>query len=335
MAQGLHPRRQGDRRGHVGDVEAELVLHARDHHARRQRRSRGGLHHWEVDLGHRDHGAGALPQHLGVGARIGVQPVEPGDAVLVLVETVGRADGLQAVVEEARPVGGPAGAGVLGPVDGLREQLAALGDQDASGGVLGAAGRGPEHHVRAVRRGGPPVQRGVRALGGIGVRVDQQPVLAVHTLADIELVGLGVGRAHLGEDVVPTHLHGGDRDHRTGEMLHRLGQGVTAGDAVEHRLGIVRLGQGVALPFGRFGFHPAIGIGDLDPEQVLGDRPDGGHRRAGGPGLRHGQGGRGERHGEGRGRPQQGPPIEGLVHGQAPRRLDCSRAMHDLKGRAS
>ncbi len=301
-------------RRHVGHIKSQLVLHAGDHRRDGQRRSGRRLDDREVDVGHADHGAGALPQHLGVAGRIGVQPVEPGRAVLVLVGAVVGDAGLQAVVEEARPVFAPARAGVLGAVDGLGQQFAGLGDQDAGGRLLGAARRGPEHDVRAVRRRGPPVERGMRALGGVGVRIQQHPVLAVHALAHIELERLGVGGPDLGEDVVAAHLHGADRDNRAGIVRDLGGQGVAAGDRVQHRLGVGGLTLGVGLPLRPFGLHPAIGVGDLGPEQVFGD---GFHRRDGrAPRRRLGQGQRrgAQGCGKGRRRPQEGPAIDRLVH---------------------
>ncbi len=285
---GLGPRRLarhgGGQRRHI---HLDLVLDAPLHQPEGHVAPGLGRHDREVDVLHRNGGIRSLGQHLQVAARIASEPVHPGDAVQIVVRVAVLGPLLQPVEEQARAVGQPRRRAGLGAVEALRQDRAGRRQHDLQRGVFRPCGRNPVGDIASVGRGLPIVQGIVGCTRGQGVRVDQQPVGARQTLADVELIGVGARRPHLGEDVGSGGLDGGDDDQRPGHRADLGGEVIAAGDRRQELPGVGVLAHQIGHPLWILGvFHPAVAVGDRGPEQLLCHRPNRGDRRLGRIGSR-------------------------------------------------
>ena len=217
----------------------------------------------------------ALHQHR-VGGGIGSEEVKARLAVEIAFRRIDLAGEL--VVEKTAAVIQPVGIGGLGVEDALGE-VAAIGDaQHMQDRVLTAVLRQPVDHVRAARRGLPPVERLMAARVAEQRRVDEHTIDTL--LAHEQLVVVGARRPLLEEQPPSGAAHAARHRGVAGELPDALQQPLAAGNAIEHRARMRVLTLQERQPVRvLIVLHPAVGIAEGFAEVGVPDDFDPRHRR--------------------------------------------------------
>ena len=262
--------RIGERRNEGAGLRANVIQHQDRVLRTRVGHHIGRLYFLVLDRGNET----ALHDH-GISGRIRPQAVEARQAVEIALGGGHRAGEL--VVKEAAAVIEPVRIGGLGAADALGQHAAVGNGEHMQDGIFAAVLRHAVHHVAAVGRGAPPVERhvaGAARLGGI----DEHAIAAVLTHEQLEVVGAQRPLRKEGQSAGALHAAGGHGI--AGQPLNALEQLCARGQGIEHRAGAIVLRLQVRQPIRVLRvLHPTVGIAQCFAEVGVLHHLDACHRR--------------------------------------------------------